>query len=141
MFYQKAGILLLFCFGFCSLLQAQRLTVNLKNISSSKGKMLLALFNKEEGFPGTPQKAFRILDVPASKPSITLTINQIPPGTYALAVFHDVNSDGELNTNFLGIPKEDYGFSNNARSKFRAPYFNEAAFSFSGQNTITVTVR
>lgn len=139
--YTKSLILLLLSFTLCSFLNAQRLTVKLENISSSKGKMLLALFNKEEGFPGTPQKAFRILDIPAKKPSVSLSFDQLPSGTYALAVFHDVNNDGELNTNFLGVPKEDYGFSNNARSRFRAPYFKEAAFSFSGQATITVEVK
>jgi uncharacterized protein (DUF2141 family) len=141
MIYRKISLIGFFCLGFCSFLTAQNLTVKLEQISSSKGKMMLALFNKESGFPGTPKNAFKILQIPANKPSVIIMFDQIPPGTYALAVFHDVNEDGELNTNFLGVPKEVYGFSNNARSRFRAPTFNEAAFEFSGQKSISVTIR
>jgi len=139
--YRKISLIVIFCFACSQFLGAQSLTVKLEKISSSKGKMMLALYNRESGFPGTPKSAFRILQVPANKPSVVLMFDQIPPGTYALAVFHDINEDGELNTNLLGVPKEGYGFSNNARASFRAPTFNEAAFEFSGQKSISVVVR
>ena len=58
----------------------------------------------------------------------------IPPGTYALAVIHDENMDGELRTNWLGVPKEGYGFSNDATASMGAPSFEAASFSYDGQN-------
>ncbi len=54
---------------------------------------------------------------------------QLKPGTYAVAVFHDENGNGDLDTNFIGIPKEGYGFSNNPKSMMGPPEFKEAAFT------------
>lgn len=57
----------------------------------------------------------------------------IPPGTYALAVVHDENMNGKLDTNLLGIPKEGYGFSNDAKALLGAPTFSAASFPYDGQ--------
>jgi uncharacterized protein (DUF2141 family) len=56
---------------------------------------------------------------------------KIPYGKYAVTIFHDVNEDEELNTNFIGIPKEPYGFSNNPKSSFGPPSFEQSLFEFS----------
>jgi uncharacterized protein (DUF2141 family) len=58
----------------------------------------------------------------------------IPPGTYALAVIHDENMNGKLDTNWLGIPKEGYGFSNAAKATLGAPSFSAASFRYDGQD-------
>ena len=58
----------------------------------------------------------------------------IPRGTYALAVVHDENMNGKLDTNLLGMPKEGYGFSNDAKALFGAPSFSAASFPYDGQN-------
>jgi uncharacterized protein (DUF2141 family) len=52
----------------------------------------------------------------------------LKPGTYAVSVLHDENANGRLETNFLGIPREGAGISNNASPEFSAPRFNDAAF-------------
>jgi uncharacterized protein (DUF2141 family) len=66
----------------------------------------------------------------------------IPPGTYALAVIHDENMNGKLDTNWLGIPKEGYGFSNDARASLGAPAFSDASFQYDGQNLdFTISLR
>lgn len=57
----------------------------------------------------------------------------IPPGTYALAVIHDENMNGVLDTNALGIPREGYGFSNDARAWFGPPSFADASFHYDGR--------
>ena len=59
----------------------------------------------------------------------------IPPGTYALAVIHDENSNGKLDTNWLGIPTEGYGFSNDAKALLGAPSFAAASFAYDGRNS------
>lgn len=56
----------------------------------------------------------------------------IAPATYAISVFHDENSDGKLATNFIGIPREGVGASNNAKGRFGPPKFDAAAFRFTG---------
>ena len=58
--------------------------------------------------------------------------NKVHPGTYALSAFHDQNSNGKLDTNFLGMPIEDYCASNNARGVLGPPSFEDAKFSFHG---------
>jgi len=58
----------------------------------------------------------------------------VPPGTYALAVIHDENMNGKLETNWLGIPKEGYGFSNDAKGILGAPSFAAASFRYDGRS-------
>lgn len=65
----------------------------------------------------------------------------IPPGTYAMAVVHDENMNGKLDTNWLGIPTEGYGFSNNAKAVLSAPPFSDASFPYDGQSIdLTMTL-
>ena len=58
----------------------------------------------------------------------------IPPGTYAMAVIHDENMNGKLDTNWRGIPREGYGFSNDVTAAMGAPSFSAASFSYNGEN-------
>jgi uncharacterized protein (DUF2141 family) len=62
--------------------------------------------------------------------SVTWTVAALPFGTYAASAFHDADDDGDLDTNFLGVPKEAYGFSNDARARLGRPDFADAAFRF-----------
>ena len=66
----------------------------------------------------------------------------LPHGEYAIAVFVDLNGNGKMDKNFLGIPKEQYGFSNNVMGKMAAPSFEQAKFEVKGptiQNIILKT--
>lgn len=70
------------------------------------------------------------------------TFEEIPPGTYAIGVIHDENMNGELDTNLLGVPKEGYGFSNDARALLGAPTFAAASFPYDGRNLeLTIELR
>jgi uncharacterized protein (DUF2141 family) len=121
--------------------QTAPLTVHITSVKSDKGKMMFALFHKADGFPGTHQKAFQLKETKTVKGTTTVTFENLPAGTYALAVFHDENSDGKLNTNVVGIPREPYGFSNNARSAFSAPSFKDASFRHDKAQTISITIK
>ena len=57
---------------------------------------------------------------------------ELPAGQYAVGIFHDVNLNNKMDNNFLGLPKEQYGFSNNARALFGPPSFEDAAFELEG---------
>jgi uncharacterized protein (DUF2141 family) len=66
--------------------------------------------------------------VPASGGAVSVTIPGLAPGRYAVAVFHDADSNGELTLWPVGLPREAYGFSRNARGRFGPPAFDAAAF-------------
>lgn len=71
-----------------------------------------------------------------------LDFEALPFGTYAIAVYHDENDNGEMDKNFLGIPTEDYGFSNNARGTFGPPGFDQAKFQLeSSEITVEIEVK
>ena len=72
--------------------------------------------------------------------SLQLTLHDLPPGTYAIKLFHDANGNGELDTNLVGMPVEGYGFSNDA-GRFGPAAFEEAAVTLEGDTRITVRVR
>lgn len=117
------------------------LLVEVTNISSAKGKIMIALYTRPNGFPQQSQNAFAVKSVPAAKGKISVSIAGIPTGTCAVAVYHDANNDGKLNTNALGIPKEAYGFSNNVRPMFSAPSFTEAGFMVNKAHNISIGLK
>lgn len=99
--------------------------------------MVISLYNKAENFP-TEGKEFRKTTISVTSQKISYTFKEIPSGDYAIAAFHDENSDGKCNQNFLGIPKEGYCFSNNVKPVFSAPSFNEAKIRISADQNVNV---
>jgi uncharacterized protein (DUF2141 family) len=61
---------------------------------------------------------------------------ELPPGDYALSIFYDANGNDDLDTNFIGIPKEPMGLSNNARPKFGPPKYKDAVFTLGAEVVI-----
>lgn len=103
-------------------------SVTFTNLPSSQGTVYVLLFNDPDGFPHEPHKAYRNFKVPIHKGVAELSISGLPVGTYAISTFHDQDNDGVLRTGSFGIPKEPYGFSNNAKGLFGPPPFEKAAF-------------
>ncbi|RRQ23090.1 DUF2141 domain-containing protein [Thiohalobacter thiocyanaticus] len=109
--------------------------VRILDIRNSIGAVACALFESPEGFPAEfLQFATNIMIIKVRDTQARCDFLDIPPGTYALAVIHDENMDGKLNTNWLGIPREGYGFSNDAKALLGAPSFEAASFSYDGQS-------
>ncbi len=79
----------------------------------------------------TPQSFVMVLKIRETQ--ARCDFEDIPPGTYALAVIHDENMNGKLDTNWLGVPKEGYGFSNDVKAVRGAPSFSDASFPYDGQ--------
>ncbi len=67
------------------------------------------------------------------------TVDDLPPGTYAVRLYHDEDDDGELDTNMFGVPQEPFGFSNNARGNMGPPDFEDAAFTL-GSDSLSMTI-
>ena len=102
--------------------------VNVTNVENSEGQIRAVLFRGKEGFPQDSQKAFRSTSVPAQKGKTVLVFHDIPYGEYSLSLLHDIDQDGEMDTNMFGYPQEGYGVSNNATSTFSIPKYEEARF-------------
>lgn len=96
------------------------------------------VFEGDRGDQGGPQPGIIAGTIqPAGPESFTSTF-ELPTGVYAVGIFHDLNGDGALSKNFLGMPKEPFGFSNNARARFGPPSFEEAAISVKEKLSITI---
>jgi uncharacterized protein (DUF2141 family) len=119
----------------------ESIKVRVTNVNNKKGEVMLALFSSPKGFPYETSYAIQKQKGNAVKGIIELSFTDIPPGTYAIALFHDTNSDGKLNTNFLGIPKEGYGVSNNTYNTFSAPGYKESSFSHSDRTELTIQMK
>lgn len=111
------------------------ITVNVTGLDSSKGKILMGLYNTEKEFLKSSYKD-NIKNIEAK--TCTVIFDNIPSGTYAISFIHDENSNGKMDTNFLGIPKEDYGCSNNARGFMGPPKWNDAKFELNSDKTIQI---
>ena len=106
--------------------------VDAVGLRNNKGKVFCALYSSADGFPKQSQKAIRRGTSSISEKKASCEFSGIEPGTYAVSVFHDENSNGKLDTNFLGIPREGVGASNEARGHMGPPKFDAAQFQFSG---------
>ncbi len=103
------------------------LTVRVQGLNSNQGQVIARVFRSAQGFPGQPERALRSQTVPVQRGQAVLRFADLPAGSYAVAVAHDQNNNGELDFNVLGIPSEGVGFSNNPRLLFGPPAFDVAA--------------
>lgn len=117
------------------------INLTLSGLRNTKGHVLVSIFKDGEGFPSSPETAFRKekLDIKGDK--VTLHLKDIPAGDYAIAILHDENDDAKMNTNWLGIPKEGYGFSNNATGTLGPPAYSKAKFTHTAGKETFVSIR
>lgn len=113
-------------------LQTNVVNVDIGGLRDDKGQVVCALYSSSDGFPKDGKKAVAQIDSGISNKHAVCEFSGITPGTYAVSVFHDENSNGKLDSNFLGIPREGVGASNGAKGHFGPPKFDAAAFHFSG---------
>jgi len=116
--------------------------VNVLNIRNSTGTVACALFESPDGFPTDYLRvATNIMMIRVRKAQARCDFEDISPGTYAIAVIHDENMNGKLDTNWLGFPVEGYGFSRGAQRFIGVPSFPAASFPYDGRNLdLTVTL-
>lgn len=107
-------------------LAAAELRVEVGGLRNTQGLVRVALFRTPADF-AKEEGVYREVVVPAATPAATLVFADIPAGTYGLAAFHDENADGKFDRGFLGIPREGYGFGNDAPVILDAPPFEQAA--------------
>lgn len=109
--------------------------VKILDIKNSTGTVACALFAAPEGFPTEfLRHATRIMMMKIQDTQGRCDFLDIEPGTYALAIIHDENMNGKMDTNWLGVPEEGYGFSAGAKVSMSAPTFEEASFPHDGKD-------
>ncbi len=118
-----------------------KLTVIVDGLRQTSGQVCLRVHGNEQGFPQSARGLVQSGCTKVTGNSATKDFYGLKPGTYAVSLFEDKNSDGKLNTNFLGIPSEGFGVSNNPRVKNRPPKFKEASFDLTQNKTINITVQ
>jgi len=106
---------------------AADIVVRVGGLSEPLGQVGCSLFAGATGFPMDSTPA-RNLWLPAAATGVTCRFNDVPEGTYAVSIGHDLNGNRRVDTNFIGLPTEQWGVSNNARPSLRAPRFDEASF-------------
>ena len=118
--------------------QSQTLIVVVQGVKSDQGLLRMGLYNSDKEFMKT---RWQSKGSKAKVGEVELVFEKVPPGTYAISVFHDANENGKLDSNFAGVPKEGFGFSNNAMGMFGPPSFVEAKFAFEGEKKIEITLK
>jgi uncharacterized protein (DUF2141 family) len=93
-------------------------------LRNDRGQVICTLFTPADKFPDQSHKGMTIA-VPISNKHAVCRFKDVPYGNYAIVVFHDENRDGEFNQNWLGMPKEGFGFSNNPGT-LKKPVFDDA---------------
>ncbi len=119
------------------------LTVRVTGARNTKGKIWVTVFQDAQGFPDNASKAIRqqSVEIDPNTMSAQVTFKDLPQGTFAVSVLHDENGNGKMDKNFVGMPKEGYGASNNPKKKKRAPTFDEAKLSLNAsEQTIEITL-
>lgn len=114
------------------------LTVVVEAIREAKGRIHVGVWADPESFT---EENGRIAgsSAPVDGDTATLTIKGLPPGTYAIAAYHDANGNGDFDLTWIGLPAEGFGFSNGARvTVLGAPSFEAAAIELKGPGTQTV---
>lgn len=107
---------------------AAELVVRVKGIAAPLGQIGCSLFPSDKGFPMDNSGA-RQQWLPAQAGGTECRFGDVAPGNYAVSIGHDRNGNRKVDTNFVGLPTEQWGVSRNARPSLRAPRFNEAVFT------------
>ena len=106
---------------------AAEVVVRIIGLSEPLGQVGCSLFAGPAGFPRDSSGARQMWQAADAK-GVTCRFSDVPEGTYSVSIGHDVNGNKRVDTNFVGMPTEQWGASNNARPNMRSPRFDEAMF-------------
>ncbi len=118
------NFLILLCFGD-AITPVSRLKIEIQNIQKSGGTLRVGIYKPGEKFKTA--SPFMNRQIKIEKPGIHHVEFELVPGTYAVALYHDLNDNNKIDKHFFGYPKEPFGLSNNFRPLFSAPEFHDCA--------------
>lgn len=107
---------------------AADVAVTVSGLRSTEGRIKAALFQGDSGFPVDYDSAYAVKLTRAVE-GARIVFRDVPPGEYAVSLYHDENRSGKLDTNFIGMPKEGVGVSRNPKGRLGPPRFRDAAFA------------
>jgi uncharacterized protein (DUF2141 family) len=111
---------------------AAELVVRITGLSKPLGNVGCSLFPGPSGFPMDNSTA-RVMWQAADAKGVTCRYSDVPEGNYAVSIGHDLNGNKRVDTNFVGLPTEQWGVSGNVRPRLRAPRYDEAAFKVAAE--------
>jgi uncharacterized protein (DUF2141 family) len=119
-----------------------QIAVKITGLHNRRGQLVVDLFDRAEDFLKKSLQTQKIdLSKVAALDPLMVTFKDVPPGTYAVSAYQDANENGRLDRNWIGMPKEDWGMSNNPRP-WRKPRFDEAKFEVKApETTITIPLK
>lgn len=122
--------------------EAVALDITVKLPAGAHGDVAYLIFPSAKGFPGSVRDALQYGYVPIPAGSQMVHVEaKLPPGTYAVSVYEDLNGNHKLDHNLIGIPREPVGASNNPRPRMGPPRFEDCSFHLgSNPQSITITL-
>lgn len=139
----KNLMIIVLCVLSAQMVQGQQedgysLRINVTGIKKVSGKIGLCLITDKSEFL-SDCSYYREFEVEGK--TLAIELKDIKANTYAVTIYHDANSNGELDTNFIGLPKERYGFSNNPSTRFGPPGFSKCLFTVDKNTQIEMRLR
>ncbi len=117
------------------------LNIEVEGIRNSNGLIGISIYNSPHGFPNDLAKAIKTEFVTIKDNKAKIAINNLSEGYYAISVFHDENGNRKIESNWIGLPKEGVGVSNNVKASFGPPKFNDAKFMLNrSEQIITISL-
>ncbi len=110
------------------------LSMKFTGIQQQSGTIKVALFNSEDGY--NKNAAVAGAEVAADAPSVSVSVENLPAGTYAAKIYHDVDGNNAMNTNPFGMPIEPFAFSNNAQPNMGPAKWADAAFEVTTEGAV-----
>jgi uncharacterized protein (DUF2141 family) len=114
------------------------LEVQIKALESNQGSVMIAVYNNDKEYMKI-EKSYLKKKISILNQESKLSITNLPFGKYAIVCFHDKNNNNKLDKNTFGIPKEGYGFSNDAKGSFGPPNFEKSSFNIN-KATYKITI-
>lgn len=118
---------------------AAEVVVTVDNFKEIKGSLFVSIYNQEKGFDENENYLVR-KKINVDKNTLTINLGDLPAGDYAIKCYQDVNDNGKIDTNGMGIPNEPYGSSGKS-SYFGPPSFSDAKFAVENNKTIQIHLK
>jgi len=140
-FMIKQCKLLIFCLVLNSYSIAQSFNIQLKveGIDEVKGEICIGIYGNQEDYSNSKNRVWGDC-IMVDDDHFEYLIEGIPAGHYAISIFQDIDINGELNTNWIGMPTEPFGFSNNAKMRMGPPKYEDASFEIKEDTETTINL-
>ncbi|MFT4770929.1 MAG: hypothetical protein ACI9CP_001495 [Cryomorphaceae bacterium] len=134
---------ILLVFGGLNLTESEddlvTIRVIITNVENDDSKIMIAVFSHYTTF--LTEEMYRQQIIAVSDYTETVVEFKVAKGEYAIAIFQDMNKNGDLDRNIFSYPSEPFGFSNNYRPLVKPPHWTDVAFQVEGEKTIEVNLR